>query len=84
MDAEKRSEMRRVLMLDIFGDIEDALNKMNDAYNELDKAKKVLDEAQAVVYNIFSLLQANKTDDDIDDTIENNSHFYHTQSLHKQ
>lgn len=67
-------------MLDIFADVEDALNKMNDAYNELDKVKKALDEAQAVVYNIFSLLQANKTDDDIDDTIENNAHFYKSQS----
>lgn len=84
MEAEKRNEMRRVLMLDIFDDVEDALSKMNDAYNELDKVKKALDEAQAIVYNIFALLQANRTDDDIDETIENNSHFYHTQSLHKQ
>lgn len=80
MEAEKRNEMRRVLMLDILGDVENALDKMNDAFNELDKAKKVLDEAQAIVYNIFALLQANRTDDDIDETIENNSHFYHTQS----
>lgn len=80
MEAEKRNEMRRVLMLDILDDVENALDKMNDAFNELDKAKKVLDEAQAIVYNIFALLQANRTDDDIDETIENNSHFYHTQS----
>ena len=80
MNAEKRNEMRRVLMLDIFADVEDALNKMNDAYNELDKVKKALDEAQAIVYNIFALLQANRTDDDIDETIENNAHFYKSQS----
>ena len=80
MNAEKRKEMRRVLMLDIFADVEDALNKMNDAYNELDKVKKALDEAQAIVYNIFALLQANRTDDDIDETIENNAHFYKSQS----
>lgn len=80
MEAEKRNEMRRVLMLDILDDVENALEKMNDAFNELDKAKKVLDEAQAIVYNIFALLQANRTDDDIDETIENNAHFYNSQS----
>jgi hypothetical protein len=80
MEADKRNEMRRVLMLDILDDVENALDKMNDAFNELDKAKKVLDEAQSIVYEIFALLQANRTDDDIDETIENNSHFYHTQS----